>query len=131
MRKIRNLDSGQLQRPVAHSGIEGGMGLATFQQIEKLVAQGLIESKDYSGARQELQRLLGRSEKLGLRLEDARIHYLLGTTMVRSGNSSEASAQFAEAGRLLDEISKEQGSEHLQDRYDLKPIYAEIKKTTH
>ena len=96
-----------------------------------LLAQGLIESKDYSGARQELQRVLGRSEKLGLRLEDARIHYLLGTTMVRSGNSSEASAQFAEAGRLLDEISKEQGSEHLQDRYDLKPVYAEIKKTTH
>ena len=30
-----------------------------------------------------------------------------------------------------DEIGKEQGSEHLQDRYDLKPIYAEIKKTTH
>jgi hypothetical protein len=51
--------------------------------------------------------------------------------MVRSGNSSEASAQFAEAGRLLDEISKEQGSEHLQDRYDLKPVYTEIKKTTH
>jgi hypothetical protein len=95
------------------------------------LAQGLIESKDYSGARQELQRVLGRSEKLGLRLEDARIHYLLGTTMVRSGNSSEASAQFAEAGRLLDEIGKEQGSEHLQDRYDLKPVYAEIKKTTH
>ena len=96
-----------------------------------LLAQGLIESKDYSGARQELQRVLGRSEKLGLRLEDARIHYLLGTTMVRSGNSSEASAQFAEAGRLLDEISKEQGSEHLQDRYDLKPVYTEIKRTTH
>lgn len=95
-----------------------------------LLAQGLIASKDYSGARQELQRVLGRSEKLGLRLEDARIRYLLGTTMVRSGNSSEAGAQFVEAGRLLDEISKEQGSEHLQDRYDLKPVYAEI-KTTH
>ena len=94
-----------------------------------LMAQGMIDSKDYSAARQELQRDMGRSEKLGLKLEDARIHYLLGTALAHSGNTSEAGAQYAEAARLLDAIGKEQGSEHLADRYDLKPIYAETKKS--
>jgi tetratricopeptide (TPR) repeat protein len=94
-----------------------------------LLAQALIENKDYSGAKQELQKVLGRSEKLGLRLEDMRIHYLLGTAVSRSGNSSEASTQFTEAGRILTELSKEQGSENLAERYDLKPIAAQVKSS--
>jgi tetratricopeptide (TPR) repeat protein len=94
-----------------------------------LLAQALIESKDYSAAKQELQRAIGRSEKLGLRLEGMRIHYLLGTSSARTGNSSDAARQFAEAGRLLTELSKEQGSEHLNERYDLKPIYEQVKQS--
>ena len=94
------------------------------------MAQGMIENKDYSAARQVLQRDVGQSEKLGLRLEDARIHYLTGIALAHSGNTSEATAQFTEAGRLLDAISKEQGAEHVADRYDLKPMFAEIKKST-
>jgi len=35
----------------------------------------MIEAKDYSHARQELERDLSRSEKLGARLQNARIHY--------------------------------------------------------
>ena len=89
----------------------------------------MIENKDYSAAHQELQRDLGQSEKLGLKLEDARIHYLMGVALARSGNTSESTAQLTEAGRLLDAIGKEQGAEHVADRYDLKPIYAEIKKS--
>ncbi len=96
-----------------------------------LLAQALIDNKDYSAARLDLQRLLGRTEKLGLRIEDAKIHYLLGTAIARSGSPAEATAQYQEASRVLDEISKEQGSEHLADRYDLKPIYAETRKPSH
>jgi len=92
-----------------------------------LLAQAMIENKDYAAARQELQRVLGRSEKLGLRIEDMRIHYLLGTALKRSGNAADAATQFTESARLLTELSKEQGSEHLAERYDLKPIYAQIK----
>jgi tetratricopeptide (TPR) repeat protein/predicted Ser/Thr protein kinase len=90
-----------------------------------LLAQGLIQGKDYAPARQELQRSSGKSEKLGLRLESAKIHYLLGTTLRLSGNVPEAAAQYNEALRLLDEIRKEPGAEHVVERYDLKPIYAE------
>ena len=93
-----------------------------------LLAEAMIKNKDYSAARQELQRSLGRSEKLGLRLENARIHYLLGTALRLSGSASESTAQYREAARVLDEIRKEQGAEHLTERYDLKAIYAEATK---
>jgi tetratricopeptide (TPR) repeat protein len=90
-----------------------------------VLADALIKNKDYSSARQELQRSLGRSEKLGLRLETARIHYLMGAALRLSGNTADATAQYREALRLLDEIRKEPGAEHVAERYDLKPIYAE------
>jgi tetratricopeptide (TPR) repeat protein len=94
-----------------------------------LLAQAMIENKDYAAARQELGRTLGKSEKLTLRLENARIHFLLGKSLQLSGNSAEAATQYANATRLLEEIGKEQGAEHLAGRYDLKPVYAEITKS--
>ena len=54
-----------------------------------------------------------------------RIHYLLGTSLRLSGSTGEAAAQYREARNLLDEIRKEQGAEHIIERYDLKPIYAD------
>jgi tetratricopeptide (TPR) repeat protein len=93
-----------------------------------LLAEAMIKNKEYAPARQELQRDLGKSEKLGLRLESARIHYLLATGLRLSGGASEANGQYREAQRLLENIGKEPGAEHLGDRYDLKPIYAEIKQ---
>jgi serine/threonine protein kinase/tetratricopeptide (TPR) repeat protein len=89
------------------------------------LAEALVRTKDSAHARQELQRTLSRSEKLGLRLENARIHSLTGTALRLSGSASEATSQYREALRLLDEISKEQGAEHVVERYDLKPMYAE------
>jgi serine/threonine protein kinase/tetratricopeptide (TPR) repeat protein len=100
---------------------------AKYLSVEGSVstAEAMVKSKDYVHAHQELQRTLGRSEKLGLRLANARIHYLLGTSLRLSGSAAESTAQYREALGLLDEISKEQGAEHVLDRYDLKPIYAE------
>ena len=89
------------------------------------LAEALIKSKDYAHARQELQRSLARSEKLGLRMETARIHYLMGTMLRLSGGDAEAASQFTEAVRLFDEIAKEPGAEHLLERTDLKVIYAD------
>jgi eukaryotic-like serine/threonine-protein kinase len=90
-----------------------------------LLAETMISNKNYPHARQELQRGLARSEKLGLRLESARIHYLLGSSLRLSGSTGEAATQYREARTLLDEIRKEQGAEHVIDRYDLKPIYTD------
>ncbi|HET9308964.1 MAG TPA: tetratricopeptide repeat protein [Candidatus Sulfotelmatobacter sp.] len=93
-----------------------------------LLAEAMIKNNEYAPARQELQRDLGKSEKLGLRLESARIHYLLATDLRLSSSASEATGQYREAQRLLETVGKEPGAEHLSDRYDLKPIYAEIKQ---
>jgi tetratricopeptide (TPR) repeat protein len=90
-----------------------------------LMAEGMIKSRDYAHARQELQRTLSRSEKLGLRLESARIHYLMGASLRLTGSSAEAKNQYHEAFGLLDEIRREPAAEHVAERYDLKPIYAE------
>ena len=90
-----------------------------------LMAQALIGNKDYSHARQELQHNLSKSEKMGLRLQNAKIHYWLGSALRSSGTASEATPQYREALRLLDEIRKEPGAEHITERYDLKPIYSE------
>src|SRR5262249_24392709 len=82
-----------------------------------LLSDGLVAAKDYPSALRDLQRDLGRSEKLGTRLQSARIHYLLGTVLRQSGKASEATAQLLQAKRILDEIGKEPGAEDLAKRY--------------
>jgi len=95
-----------------------------------LLGEAMIRNKEYAAARQQLQRSLGRAERLGLRLEVARVHYLCGEALRLSGNAPESASQYREAGRGLDEIRKEQGAEHLAERYDLKPIYAATAQLT-
>ena len=87
------------------------------------LAAATINTKDYSRARQDLQRNLTLSEKLGLRLETARIHYLLGNAIRLGGDAAGAVSQYAQTLRMLDEMKKEPGAEHLLDRSDLRAIY--------
>jgi hypothetical protein len=68
---------------------------------------------------------LSASEKLGLRLETARVHYLLGKTLQLTGSRSEANSQYQQAVSLLNEIKGEPGAEKLFQRSDLKTIYDE------
>jgi len=89
------------------------------------LAQALINTKDYAHARQELERSLGRSEKLGSRLETARIHCLLGDATRLSGDTAEAGRQYQQALTLFDGLQKEQGAEHLLERSDLHTAYVE------
>ena len=88
------------------------------------LAHALINTKDHARARDELDSALGQSEKLGLRLETARIHYFLGRILDLAGNTSEASTQYAQARNLLDELKKEPGAEHLAERFDLREMSA-------
>jgi serine/threonine protein kinase/Tfp pilus assembly protein PilF len=89
------------------------------------LSEAMIKNKDYARARQALDISLSRSEKLGARLETARIHYLMGEATRLGGNARDAVTQYAQALRLLDEMKKEPGAEHLLDRSDLKAMYAE------
>jgi serine/threonine protein kinase/lipopolysaccharide biosynthesis regulator YciM len=95
--------------------------LALESSVE--MAAAMVNSKDYSHARQELDRALDTSEKLGLRLQTARIHYLLGETMRLGGNAGDAPAQYQQAVTILDQVKKDPGAEHVLERADLKPTY--------
>jgi hypothetical protein len=88
----------------------------------------MINMKDYSHARPELDRAMGASEKLGVRLETARIRYLLGNLLRLTGNGAEAGNQYQQAITLLDDIKKESGAEHVMDRSDLHKIYTEASR---
>jgi tetratricopeptide (TPR) repeat protein len=87
------------------------------------MAEAMINTKDYARARQELERQLSKSEKLGSRLETARIHYLLGNAMRLGGGTSDAAGQYQQALRLFDDMKKEPGAEKLLNRADLRPMY--------
>jgi len=90
----------------------------------------MIASKDYAHARQELERDTTQSEKLGLKLVSARIHYLLGDVLSQAGNSSEASGHYQQAITILDGLKVEAGAEHLLDRPDLHSMYSESQRRT-
>jgi eukaryotic-like serine/threonine-protein kinase len=88
------------------------------------LAEALIQTKNYAKARDELNRALSRSEKLGLHAQLARSQYLLGRALQLSGNAKEAASHFADARRILDDIKKDAGSDSVTKRSDLAPIYA-------
>jgi tetratricopeptide (TPR) repeat protein len=103
-----------------------GVTLKYFSlQSSVAMAQAMINTKDYAHARQELESDLGRSERLGTRMETAAIHYLLGDAIRLSGNASEASGQYRQALGILDALRKEQGAERLLDRSDLRKMFEE------
>ena len=102
------------------------LGLKSYSvECSLYLAQALINMKDYTGAKQELQRSLERSEKLGLRMWLAKSHFLLATALRLTSNSAEALRHYHEAVRLLDEIRKEPGADKVTERADLKSIYQE------
>lgn len=111
-------------RTVAQKADEQGRRILAVE-ASVLLAEAMLKDKDATHARQELERSLTRSEKLGLRLQQARIHYWLGTADRASGNATEAGAHFRAAVSLLDQVQKEPGADHVLDRSDLKPIYAD------
>jgi len=89
------------------------------------LGEAMIETKDYAHGRQQLETILSTSEKLGLRLETARIHSLLGEALQFTGNSADAGRQYQIALGMFEELKKDPGADHLLDRSDLRPMYAE------
>ena len=97
-----------------------------FQGLEGslILAQAMINGKDYDHARQLLEDKLSDSEKWGLKLQTARIHYLLAESLRLSGNAGDATSQFNKLRGLFDDLRKQSGFDHLFDRADLKPMYS-------
>jgi tetratricopeptide (TPR) repeat protein len=118
--------------PVLKKMIEesDSLGLKAMSvQASVWLAQALIATNKPEEAQQELDRALNRAEKLGLRVEVARAHYLLGEIYSTTGRTREYAPQYQEAVRILQSISKEQGAGRLLDRSDLKNVYHEAMKS--
>lgn len=95
------------------------------------MAGAMINNKDYAHARQQLESTLNSSEKIGLRLQTARIHYLLGKALEhQGGNAADADQQYQLAHSMLEELTKDPGAEHILDRSDLHTMYTEVSRAS-
>ena len=106
-----------------------GLGLKYLSLEASLyMAQAELALKDYSRVRQDLERTLARSDKLGSRTLSAEIHYLLGTTLRLSGDQKGAELHYKASVRLLEDVRKEAGAEKILQRSDLNSIYNEANR---
>jgi hypothetical protein len=71
------------------------------------LAEASVSPKPDPRGRQELEQLLGKSEKLGVRMESARIHYLLANSLRAAGDPSAAAGQYRQTIAILDDIKRE------------------------
>jgi hypothetical protein len=99
-----------------------GLNYLSLQAAVSL-AEANAASKPDPHSRQELEGLLNRADKLGTRVETAKIRCLLGNVLKASGDANGAAAQYKQTLSILDEIRKEPGADHLLERADLKAIY--------
>src|SRR5208282_5041184 len=104
--------------------------LAKVEVQEKRTPEAIMQSHDSAHARQELERALLLSDKLGMQPLSARAHYLLAAIERDSGNNSDAQDHYHEALRLLDVMKKDPGAEKLLQRADFKAIYDESTRGT-
>jgi tetratricopeptide (TPR) repeat protein len=105
------------------------LGLKTLSvECAVYMGQAMTEKKDAKGAQAALDRALARAEKLDLRVLQAKTHYWMGASQVQAGNGKLATPHFREVVRILEAISKEDGSARVLERADLQPIYRESQK---
>jgi len=118
--------------PVLKKQVEefDSLGLkAASVQSSIYLAEALLATRKPTEAQKELDRTIKLAEKLGLWVEQARAHYLMGLAFDKSGKSNQATPQYREAVRILESVSKEDGASHILERSDLKDIYSAAKSS--
>jgi len=114
-------------RTISQEADKQGMKyLALVSSVD--LAAALINTKDYARAQDVLSQALNTSEKLGTRMQTALIHFELGNLLKQKGDAQGAKAEYGQATNLLDELQKEQGSEKVLQRADLKAVYDRSKQ---
>jgi eukaryotic-like serine/threonine-protein kinase len=97
----------------------------TSVEAQIFMGEATMQSRDYTHARQELQRALLLADKFGQQALGAHAHYLLARIARDSGNSGDAQDNYRAVVSTLDTIKKEPGAEKLLQRADLKLMYDE------
>jgi eukaryotic-like serine/threonine-protein kinase len=98
-----------------------------YSAVEAAVFLGeaMMQSRDYTHARQELQRALLLADKFGQQPLSADAHYLLAMIARDSGSSADAQDHYRAVISTLDAIKKEAGAGKLLQRADVKLMYDE------
>ncbi len=111
-------------------GVEtDAMGLKALSvQASIYLAEAQLAAKKLQPAEQELDRALNRADKLGLIIEQAQAHYLLGQLATVTGKEKQFGFQYRDTVKLLESVSKDPGVGRLLDRADLKGIYQDALK---
>jgi eukaryotic-like serine/threonine-protein kinase len=87
------------------------------------LVEAMLNAKDFSRARQQVEEAARKSDELGSRALLARSHYLSATTLHLSGQDGSASSHYDQARRLVQEIRQEAGNDAILKRADISPIY--------
>ncbi len=116
-----------LQKLVEESDTIGLRALSVQASI--YLAQAQLAARKLQPAEQELDRALNRADKLGLVIEQAQAHYLLGQLATVTNKEKQFGFQYRDTVKLLESVSKDPGVGQLLDRADLKGIYQDALKS--
>jgi hypothetical protein len=90
-------------------------------------ADALLKSGDRAAASQEADRALARADTLGFRLSQAKAHFVKAEAM-RLANDQNATREYAQTLRILNDIKAEDGSQNVIKRADVGAMIAESEK---
>jgi len=101
-----------------------------YQSLECSIysAQALLQTKNFAQAKQELERDVAQTEKLGLNPLSAQAQFLLANALRETDNTSDAQDHYRQALRLLDTMAKDPGADKLLNRSDFSIISADSKR---
>jgi serine/threonine protein kinase/tetratricopeptide (TPR) repeat protein len=109
---------------LVHQADDSGLKYSSVE-CSIFMAEAMMQSHDYTHARQELERSSLLSDKIGQQALSAHAHYLLATIARDSANNTEAQDNYRAVIRTLDAMKREPGAEKLLQRSDLKLMYEE------
>jgi hypothetical protein len=89
----------------------------------------LLRVGDRTAAAQEADRAITAAEALGLRVAQAKAHYVRASAL-QGSNAGEARREFAATVRLLEQVRNDTGNDKVLERADLASIHAESLQAT-
>ncbi len=92
------------------------------------LGEALLNTKDYSHAKDELQSAVRKSEDLGMKSLLPEAHYLFAEALSKNGSKADADRHLQQAAQLVEGMRQESKSDSLLQRADLKPIVEAAKK---
>jgi tetratricopeptide (TPR) repeat protein len=90
--------------------------------------EALLTARQIAAAASEAQRVLTRAENFGMRMLQARAHYLAAKAAQASGTTAAARRHFGEALRILEQAAKENTASEFGRRADVTEMMSESAK---